>query len=129
MFRVGIVLMLLFLSCKKDKNDFSFFGKWKLVEVYNGTITTGGCSCWQDAATSAQHTVEFRSDGTYVLTQSPISSVPGCTGTYIKTDNTLRWTRCGPGEIEVKITWESPYLLLEEHTLNGVYVYKYKRER
>jgi hypothetical protein len=128
MLRAVILLSLLILSCKKENDDFSLVGKWTLLEEYNGNSVLDGCFCWEKASASAQHTVEFRPDGSYVLTPTPVSSAAGCTGIYERTADTLRWNRCGPAVIESKITWQSPYMLLEEKVLGGVYVYKYMRE-
>lgn len=132
MLRLSITfIFLLFISCGKDGyHSFSMLGKWQLTEIYDGHTAWGGCSCWEATTAGTQHTVEFTVNGTYRITPSPISSVPGCTGEYErKNDSTLVWGRCGTNEYEAKTSYADGFLLIEERLFAGLYIYKYKRLR
>jgi hypothetical protein len=130
MLRLSIAFFfLLFISCKKD-NNFSLLGKWQLVELYHGDMAWGGCACWMQPPANFQQEVEFKLDGTYIVTPSAISSSPGCTGNYDRKDNsTLTWAHCS-SEIEATISYSNSLLLIEERRLAGNHmIYKYKRLR
>jgi hypothetical protein len=129
MFRLAFALsLLIFISCSKDKDEFSIVGKWKAIADYNGNTAWGGCSCWKDLTSSQQHIIEFRLNGTYTYTPSMISSVSGCSGDFEKTsDSTLSWNKCGADPRPFYISYQAPFLIIEERPAGGPYRVKYKR--
>jgi hypothetical protein len=119
-------VFLLFISCKKE-NNLSILGKWQLVELYHGDMAWGGCACWRQPPANFQHEVEFRVNGTYIITPSTISSAAGCTGDYQRKDTTLTWDHCS-SVIDATISYSNAHLLIEERRAAGNYmIYKYKR--
>lgn len=119
---------LLFIGCSKDKYEFSLVGKWKAVAHYNANTAWGGCSCWKDFTSAEQHIVEFNLNGTYKYIPSMLSSFSGCTGDYQETsDSTISWNKCGSDPLTFKISYQAPFLIIEENPAGGPIRIKYKR--
>jgi len=67
------LLPLLLFSCKKDKTPDTLIGKWQLIEVYQGSASTG-CLCWSSIPAANADELEFFISGKYKLTKSLLSS-------------------------------------------------------
>jgi hypothetical protein len=114
-------IFLLFTSCSKDKTEFSLIGKWQLIESYNGMFMA------KPVPPAERNSFEFKLNGTYVFTPAPVSSLPGCNGTYEQIDfTTVKWDYCGN-------TWggdfviERPYLTMQMVGIGGGAWLKYQK--
>lgn len=120
--------LLLILSCSKDK-AFSIYGKWDLIEVYNGDPAWGGCNCWAQPNASEAHTMQFNVDGSYQLTRPAISSASSCNGVFqLQGDTAVILSSCSSWiNDDFTITTEGNFLILESTQMAALFRYKYRR--
>lgn len=127
---IALATIFFFAACRKD-NQKSIIGKWRSVENY---WVDGTAASWKDLEPHAQHTVRFKPDGQFEMTNSPFTyGGTGCSGEY-KTGNnsTLIWDQCNPGEeYEVKISFEGSHMIMtfQENHYAVLLKTKYIREQ
>ena len=131
---LSFLLLLVLLSCKKDKNTNSLIGKWQLIEVYQGySSSTGGCLCWVAVPSSNADELEFFITGKYKLTKSLLSSATGCSGSYrVMTDSTINLTfdcHTDPSIVEThKYSKTLTELIIDNPFPGGYFRHKYRRK-
>lgn len=117
------LLFLTLIACRKDKYDFSLVGKWQLVGTFNSTLAGG----YQAVTLGEKHTIQFKSNGSYVFTPPIVSSSPGCTGTYERiTETKVEWEFCA-GIRGKEFRFEDNFLLMETIGPGGSTWLKYER--
>jgi hypothetical protein len=129
MTRLAIAIICLFIiSCKKDKNDFSLVGRWKVVEYFDANTAWGGCACWKAPTGQHIHELEFKLNGSFRFIYPPVSSIVGCNGNYVKkNDSTLSWNVCDDTVKDSEISYQHPFLFIKTYAFGAYEINKYKK--
>jgi hypothetical protein len=121
-----LLLTLLLSSCKKDTNK-GLFGKWKLIEVYDG-YANGGNFQWNTVSINNSHTLEFTSNGEYFRKENQNGNNQACIGTYlVQSGNQLEInSNCNTVTEKMNITeLSSVLLIIDRQVIEGKIRYKY----
>ncbi len=115
-------------SCKKEnevKND-GLIGKWQLVATLDTFYGNGN---WDKVPAEGAHTLEFKTDGSFIKLEISGGFNAICTGEYLSLpDNMIRVNSpCNPPNEMIKVSALSPtQLILDRHGIEGVIKFKYK---
>lgn len=116
---------VLVFACHKDNNGRTLVGKWVSVETYSDA--PGGCSCWTIVLPYAEHSIEFKFNGKFSFTPSPVSAMAAWSGDYFKaSDSTLSWTWIGQQQTD-RFYFDNTFLIIERGVTGGVSKTRYRR--
>jgi len=123
------LILIVVISCNKSKVEMPLIGKWRMVELFNGSPQ--GCSCWGQISPMYADVLELKLDGKYKIIKPSFSSSIGCSGKYrMANDSTIVLTAdCGlPGPAPDGIGIYSPSLkqLTIEYGYSTLSIVKYK---
>jgi hypothetical protein len=128
LFLIIVCMITVLTSCKKEnevKND-GLIGKWQLVATLD---SFNGGSTWVNVPAQAAHTLEFKTDGSFLKLEIPGGINAICTGEYLSLpDNMIKVNSpCNPPNEMIKISALSPtQIILDRHGIEGIIKFKYK---
>ena len=125
---ITVCMIAVITSCKKEnvvKNN-GLIGKWQLVATLD---RFNGGSGWVNVPAQGAHTLEYKTDGSFIKLEVAGGINAICTGEYFSLpDNMIRVNSpCNPTDEMIKISALSPTeLILERQGIEDVISLKYK---
>lgn len=123
-----VCIITVLTSCKKEnevKNN-GLIGKWQLVATLD---RFNGGSGWVNVPAQGAHTLEYKTDGSFIKLEVAGGINAICTGEYLSLpDNLIKVNSpCNPPDEMIKISALSPTeLILQRQGIEDVISLKYK---
>lgn len=125
---ITVCMIAVITSCKKEnvvKNN-GLIGKWQLVATLD---RFNGGSGWVNVPAQGAHTLEYKTDGSFIKLEVAGGINAICTGEYLSLpDNMIKVNSpCNPPDEMIKISALSPTeLILQRQGIEDVINLKYK---